>query len=267
MRFGHVHLLAVVATIAIAVGCDSREQPTAPTVVEGPVAFKHTVIDPRRTLLPVVKGLIDVNGDGTLQPVIGYNGGSGGLYWYSMPANGPLAPQLWAKHAITPTGFFYEDIQTYDVNGDGAPDLITTHDGKMWWYENPRGYGGDPTQPWPEHLIGPGLGHDISLADLDRDGKIDVVTENAIYFQNNPTSWTMVRAPQYNRTDRGVATFDALRNGVQDIMGFLPTPPYQFAWFENPLNYGGNPPHRYLETPHHWRRQLQPRRRSLLRRR
>jgi len=248
MRFSKLWWAAFIACGMLS-GCDSRKEQTAFTAVGTPIIFNHVVIDPQQTDLPVVKGLIDIYGDGTLQPVVGYNGDSGGLFWYAAPAAGPESGQPWIKHAIIGAGHFYEDIQTYDINGDGAPDLVTSHDSKMYWYENPRGHGGDPTQPWIEHLIGPGVGHNITLADLDRDGKIDVITQAAIYFQNNPASWTVIAAPQYNRIDNGVATFDPLHNGNQDIIAIMSTPPYQLAWFENPLDTGGNP-RTDIWTPH-----------------
>ena len=90
--------------------------------------------------------------------------------------------------------------------------------------------------------IGPGLGHNFSVADLDRDGKLDVITQRAIYFQKYASSWTQVDAPQLNMGDfNGEATFDALNNGDIDIIGVANDPGHHLAWFENPLNTGGNP--------------------------
>jgi len=75
------------------------------------------------------------------------------------------------------------------------------------------------------------------LADLDGDGKMDVATEDFIYFQNSPTSWTKV---QYNNAFRGAALLDlGSGNGSINLVSTGPAP-YNAVWFENPREHGGN---------------------------
>lgn len=113
-------------------------------------AYQHIVIDPHPSVNgsdTLQKVLVDINGDGKLDAVLGegtYTGGQGGLYWYQAPSSGDLTAP-WIKHTITATGDFYEDIVAFDINGDGAQDLIASDSNQVVWFENPRGHGGDPT--------------------------------------------------------------------------------------------------------------------------
>ena len=99
--------------------------------------FQHIVIDPN----PVngdgspsyEKALVDIDGDGKLDAVLGagqINGGAGGLYWYKAPSSGRLSDP-WIKHTIASYGHFYESMAVFDVNGDGAPDIIASVENKL----------------------------------------------------------------------------------------------------------------------------------------
>ncbi len=227
----------------------STENPIANQ--DGPQPYGYVTVDANPASTLVEKTLADIQGTGHLDPVVGLeqesqNGNTGisGIYWYEYPASGNLNDP-WIIHTIVGSGDGYEDMAAYDVNGDGAVDIVASFDPdfsgtpEIVWFENPRGSGGDPTQPWVVHVIGPGLGeNNIVLADIDGDGKMDVVTPSSVYFQNSPDSWTQV---QYSQSFRGVALLDIGSGlGSINLAGTQPGSPYNVVWWENPRETGGD---------------------------
>jgi Beta xylosidase C-terminal Concanavalin A-like domain/FG-GAP-like repeat len=212
---------------------------------DGPLPFSRVVIDPNPPQTTLEKALADVDGDGRLDAVIGFgnppNSGAGqGIAWYQYPHSGnPHDP--WQKYTILSGGIMYEDMVALDVNHDGAIDIIASFDGgAIYWFENPRGRGGDPrTDPWPTHFIGSGTGeNNMILADIDGDGKTDIVTNAFVFFQDSPTSWTSVALP---RSSSGVTLLDiGSGRGAINVVGMGAAAPFQFVWLENPREHGGN---------------------------
>jgi hypothetical protein len=118
-------------------------------------------------------GAGDVNGDGRTD-IITPEG------WFEAPPD-PRSGE-WTFHAefdLGATGFIY----TMDVNGDGVPDLVTSlgHDYGIFWYEQKRNSGGRRT--WVKHLIDNGWSqaHALTLADLNGDGRPELVTGKRYY--------------------------------------------------------------------------------------
>src|SRR3990172_3537582 len=87
------------------------------------------------------------------------------------------------------------------MNSDGRPDIILAPSevvGNVSWFENP----GNPTtvSSWVEHVIDSGIdsSHNVAVADIDLDGRLDVVvsefrgTGRLLVYHNNggATSWT-----------------------------------------------------------------------------
>jgi hypothetical protein len=216
---------------------------------DGPLPYGYATVDANPPGTTVEKTLADIQGTGQLEPVIGLeqydvNGtnSNGGIYWYSYPTSGGVQG-TWTIHTIINDGNAYENMVPLDVNGDGAVDIVASYNNtsgvyQIVWFENARGSGGDPTQPWVQHVIGPGLGeNNLKIADIDGDGKPDVVTASSVFFQNSPDSWTQL---QYSTAFRGIALLDiGSGHGAINLAGTGPSP-FNAVWYENPRETGGN---------------------------
>lgn len=143
--------------------------------VTAPPAFRHVVVDDDNPPDPHCKAAGDIDGDG-LPDLLAASASGGGLYWYRYPT--------WSKHRIA-TGSFTTDMAAGDVDGDGHVDVVIPSAEGLMLYRNPRCHGGDPTvDPWEAINIGT-VGakmHDVELADLDGDGRLDVVTRHQSGF-------------------------------------------------------------------------------------
>ena len=212
------------------------------------------------------KALVDVNGDGKLDAVLGedlVHGGPGGLYWYEAPSSGNLR-DAWIRHTIASRGGFYEAMAISDINGDGAPDIIASIDNKLVWFENPSGHktisqgtgghdfihqnllrsfrGSPATDHWPMHVIrGSGGVHEIVLGDIDGDGKTDIICSGGRWrrvpscFRTPRNSWTEVR---FWTAGEGVALLD-IGAGMGSI-NIASGDGNDIVWYENPRESGGD---------------------------
>ena len=130
-----------------------------------------------------LKSAGDLNGDGRPDLIAGgYR--SGGLVWYENPS--------WKKHVVAAEGSFSTDGEVADVDADGDNDLVVLKDKELLWYENPS---------WTAHHIDDVVLHDIEVADLDGDGRPDIVGRDQgafanhkgdllhIYKQESPSIW------------------------------------------------------------------------------
>ncbi len=155
--------------LAVLAACGGPEPPPP-----GPVltAFTHEIIDPSPNTgddcCTDVLAIGDLSGDGLPDVVLGAERApKDGLVWYRAPRfdRFPIA-----------SGQFTTDGKVADMNGDGRADVITCDHGEdandILWFENPGPAGG----PWTRHLVGHGYAHDLEVADLDGNGRPDLVT-------------------------------------------------------------------------------------------
>jgi hypothetical protein len=126
-------------------------------------------------------GVGDINGDGRpdiLRPDAWYEGPAD-------PRNG-----TWKEHPLALGGRngkveHTPQIWVYDVNRDGLNDIVTSsaHGYGIFWYEQVR----DGAEiRWKQHLIDDTWtqAHSITLADLDNDGDLDLVTGKRFMAHN-----------------------------------------------------------------------------------
>jgi hypothetical protein len=126
-------------------------------------------------------GVGDVNGDGR-PDILRPNA------WFEAPAD-PRKGK-WIEHPIALGGRngkveHTPQIWVYDVNGDGLADIITSsaHGYGIFWYEQVR-TGGQIS--FKQHVIDDTWtqAHAITLADLDHDGDLDLVTGKRFMAHN-----------------------------------------------------------------------------------
>lgn len=152
---------------------------------------------------PTAIAVADLNGDGRVD-VGAFNHAQ--LVWFESPA---IHGGDWARH-----DFDLPDIQSPfvgaarfgDIDGDGDKDLVLSMDrhvaeprsAHVFWWENPGGQLA-AEQPWIRRAIASDIdfGHinDMELADMDGDGRMDVIVRSLIpnrlhiFFQNEDEAW------------------------------------------------------------------------------
>lgn len=189
-------------------------------------------------------GVFDVDGDGVLDIV-------SGAFWYK----GPDFRKKYLIGDVKPAGEYFDDFSTIhmDINGNGRLDYVT---GGWWgknlrWRENPA----DPTQPWPEHIIGEvGSVETTRGWDLDGDGVLEIVpntpmTRDVKFFklitdkQGKGTGkfsrHTIHEFPEGDSQKHGLGCGDIAGNGRMDIVlvsGWLecPADPVRGEWVWHP---------------------------------
>ncbi len=145
--------------------------------------WKKTIIDDK-TLAPTHGHPTDIDGDGDLDvlmafgivaPVAANSPDSHQVAWYENVGKPGLGTE-WKKHLIA--GGFAQGFEAVagDLDGDGDQDVVATGwstSGQLAWFENT----GDPKTGWKQHSIKQNWSNAVTviLADLDKDGRLDIV--------------------------------------------------------------------------------------------
>lgn len=141
----------------------------------------------------------DVNGD-RLNDIICSSAHGYGIFWYEQVREG--SETRWKQHIIDDTWTQAHSITLEDITGDGVPEMFTgkrfmAHNGSDPDEYGPLGiywYGLKPGQKptWTKHAIsyneGVGAGMNIEVADMNGDGRLDVITTGKfggpVWFEN-----------------------------------------------------------------------------------
>jgi hypothetical protein len=154
--------------------------------------------------------VLDVNGDGR-NDIIAAAGHNFGVFWFEQGEN-----DHWTRHTIDSAWSQGHASALIDLNGDGKPDFVTgkrfmAHNGSdpgeheplgLYWYEfrpaptaasrgGGRGGAGTGGVEWIRHVIEyggkVGGGMQIVVADVDRDGDLDIVVggKSGLFYLEN----------------------------------------------------------------------------------
>jgi hypothetical protein len=137
--------------------------------------FRHLVVDRQNPADPHCKAAGDVDGDGYVD-LMAASASGGGLFWYRHPD--------WTKHRIA-EGTFTTDMAVADISGSGCLDVVIPSNEGLMCYVNPLGRGDDPAfDPWEAVNLSPegARMHDVQVADLNGNGRLDVVTRHQSGF-------------------------------------------------------------------------------------
>ena len=166
--------------------------------------------------------LADLDKDGFLDIVVGGR-------WLKNPRRKILS-RPWQRRSF---GSWSPEaaLDVGDLNGDGRPDVVMTvaeGPGKVSWFENPAKPG---KARWKERVIDPGpldSAQGVSVADLDRDGDLDVVTSEIRGEGRLLVYLNQGQASGWSRQVLGTPALDNVRvsdvggDGDGDIVGTLP---------------------------------------------
>lgn len=155
---------------------------------------------------------VDVNHDGK-PDVVTAGWQLNGVWWYENP--GKLGV-LWKKHFITDS-YDTEGGVMADINGDGVPDLIFAHynhSGLLW-----IDFSG--AEPKVHHVGGRAEdGHGVGVADIDGDGKADILTPYGWFRQidANKDQWEWHGDWQLGDAGFPILGYDVNNDGKTDII-------------------------------------------------
>ncbi|MCS6949084.1 MAG: VCBS repeat-containing protein [Armatimonadota bacterium] len=173
----------------ILIGC--RNAPPALVWYRQEARGKWRVYVVEAASIPLEAGgaLADIDGDGDLDIVAGGDYRHDTLYWWENPYPRYAPDKPWKHHLVkTGEGVKHHDQLFGDFDGDGKLELVFWNQGagKLFWAPIPK----DPrADEWGRHVIFEGAGEGLAKADIDGDGR-DELLAGGRWFDYESHRWT-----------------------------------------------------------------------------
>jgi hypothetical protein len=190
--------------------------------------------------------VVDLDQDGDLDIVGGSEitptSASIGLAWWRNDGGNPI---VWTRFTIDRSFIHVMSVDVADIDGDSYLDIVATswqlHE-VAWWKNSAY-----PTLSWSKNSILTGFSnaHDAQCADINADGRIDIVAANStpgsikVCYNTGIASsrWNTVSVAEAFAGAKSLVLIDLDKDGDKDIVATADQA-NEIAWWEN---QSGNP--------------------------
>ncbi|HTG45668.1 MAG TPA: VCBS repeat-containing protein, partial [Verrucomicrobiae bacterium] len=136
--------------------------------------WQKCIVEASRLLIEAGGDAADIDGDGDLDVAFGQDNSGGDLWWWENPgaALDPATP--WVRRLIKSGGVQQHDQRFGDFDGDGRLEFATWVNGSrtVEIYEIPLN---PKASSWTRVAVIPASGEGMDVADVDLDGKMDIL--------------------------------------------------------------------------------------------
>jgi hypothetical protein len=201
-------------------------------------------------IMSLVAADLDADGD---QDVLASDrkGNNSGCLWLENPGPGEKQSQTWTRRAIGPSKAEVMFLHFTDFDGDGLSDiLVPTYSKQFFWHRRLPGIAPtwEPRElPYPDQA---GKGKGVRAADIDLDGRLDLVVSTENYESTSGLVWmSSLAASETSRWQtheisgmagqRGlklddIQLLDLDADGDLDVLSTEERTGLGVVWFENP---------------------------------
>src|SRR5690606_12473475 len=194
--------------------------------------YPERPFDPRRYSDNFFVGVFDFNADGWNDIlIVGFPGQQ--AFWYENPQG---RDGHWTRH-LAFDGVDNESPHIGDITGDGRPDLVFHHEGRLGFATSDPAR---PAEPWTFHPVSDDLGlshftHGLGVGDVNGDGHPDILMARG--WWENPGPGAEGALWRHHPADFGTGgaqmyAYDINVDGRNDVITSLDAHGWGLAWFE-----------------------------------